>query len=231
MILNGPKLLINPKRMWAKTVGANTIGATTVGRSHGSALWLIAAAITAAVLPAAAVVAGHLGSAVLGHTDHATATLRAAVGFIAVSGGALVTAPALTLLLLGIAHRSRGAGTTCNAETVAMGIIWPVWTTGLLLGVPPLLGAGPEIGEVIWTVVGALVAVRTLRAGDMTGLGIRRRWFGHFAAYASVSFVLLFILVVIGPAMAVRNVLGAAGEILPTLPERSSLPLPPSPNW
>jgi hypothetical protein len=167
----------------------------------------------------------------MGYTDHATATLRAAVGFIAVAGGALVTAPALTLMLLSLVSWSRGAGTTGNAETVAMGLIWPVWTAGLLLGVPPLLGAGPEIGEALWALTAVLVTVRTIRAGDLKKLGVRRRWFGHFASRAVIAFLLLFVIVVIGPAMAVRGMLGATSEIQPTLPDRSPLPLPPTPNW
>jgi hypothetical protein len=221
MIFNGPRLLLSPKRSWP----------ATVERAPGTALWLIAAAITAAVLPAAGVVGGHLGSAILGYADHATATLRAAVGFIAVAGGALVMAPALTLLLLALSNISRGAGTPRSAETVAMGIIWPVWTTGIVLGVPPLLGVGPEIGEAVWVMVAALVAVRTFRAGNLASLGIRRRWRSHFTTRAILSFVILFILVVVGPAAAVRKLLGAEGEIVPTLPERSPLPLPPIPNW
>ena len=222
MIFNGPKLLVAPKRAWPRTVG----------RAPRTAIWLIAAAVTAAVLPAAAVVAGHLGSAMLGLTDHATATLRAAVGFIAVAGGALVIAPALTLVLISLAGKSRGTTEPGSAESVTMGVVWPVWTAGIVLGVPPLLGVGPEVGELLWVFFAAVVVRRTLRAADLSTLGVRRRWFGHFTTRASIAFVLLFILVVLGPATAVRHMLGAAGELVPSpLPDRAALPLPPASNW
>ncbi len=222
MIFNGPKLLIRPKRAWSGLVK---------GRPR-TALWLIAAAVTAAVLPAAGVVAGHLGSAVLGYTDHATAALRAAVGFIAVAGGALVIAPALTLLLLWLADISRGEATQNNAETVAMAIIWPVWTAGLVVGIPPLLGGGPEIGEAIWTLLALVIAFRTIHSSELTlFMGIRRRWFGHFTIRAVLSFGLIFVLVVVGPAVMVRSMLGAASEIVPSAPDRVPLPLPPAPEW
>jgi hypothetical protein len=222
MIFNGWKLLVSPRRAWPALHGK---------RPH-TAVWLIAAAITAAVLPAAGVVVGHLGSAMLGYTDHTTATLRAAVGFISVAGGAMVTAPALTLLLLWLAQKSRGAASQGSAETVAMAIVWPVWTAGMVLAAPPLFGAGPEIGEVLWVVLAAFIAFRTIRSGDLAFLGIRRRWFGHFTTRAALAFIVLFAVIVLGPATTVRSMLGAAGEILPTsLPDRVPLPLPPTPNW
>ena len=222
MILNGPKLLIAPKRMWPALVR---------GESR-SAIWLIAAAVTAAVLPAAAVVIGHLGSAVLGYADHATATLRAAVGFIAVAGGALVIAPAMTLMLLWLADLSRGNPTQSSAETMAMAIVWPVWTAGLVIGIPPLFGAGPEIGEALWTFLALFITLRAVRSGDLSFLGIRRRWSSHFSIRAVLSFVLLFGFIVLGPSIMVRGMLGAAGEmIVMDLPDRVPLPLPPTPNW
>lgn len=221
MIFNGPKLLVSPSRVWPALVK---------GESR-SAVWLIAAAITAAVLPAVAVVVGHLGSAVLGHTDHATATLRAAVGFVAVAGGALVIAPAMTLLLLWLADLSRGGATQNSAETMAMAIVWPVWTAGLVVGIPPLFGVGPEIGEAVWTCLAFLVALRTVRSGELSFLGIRRRWNRHFTTRAIISFILLFGFIVLGPSIVVRGILGAAGEIIPELPDRVPLPMPPTPNW
>ena len=198
MILNGPKLLIHPRAAWASAVGP---------RSH-SAIWLVAAALTAAVLPAAAVVAGHLGSAIFGGEEHATATLRAAIGFMSVAGGALVMAPALTLILLSLSRRSRGVATPGRAGGVAMGLIWPVWTAGSILAVPPLLGLGPEIGEIIWFALVAAIAVRTLRAGAIMSLGIRRRWAGHFILRATLVFTLLFGVVAVTPAMTIRAMLG-----------------------
>ena len=90
---------------------------------------------------------------------------------------------------------------------------------------------GPEIGELIWLVVVVAVVVRTIRSGALDSLAIRRRWAGHFVLRASVVFVFLFALVTITPAMAVRAMLGAATEIIPALPDRAALPLPPAPNW
>ena len=129
MIFNGPRLLITPKRGWTAVIA---------GHSH-SAVWLVAAALTAAVLPAAAVVVGHLGSAISGYEENATATLRAAIGFTSVAGGALVMAPALTLLLQGLTRWSRGDTTPSRAAPVAMGILWPVWTAGIILAIPPFV--------------------------------------------------------------------------------------------
>jgi hypothetical protein len=221
MILNGPKLLIHPRSAWASAVG---------DRSR-SAVWLVVAALTAAVLPAAAVVAGHLGSAIFGWADHATATLRAAIGFMSVAGGVLVVAPAFSLILMSLTRWSRGEATPGRAVAVAMGIVWPAWTAGSVLAVPPLFGLGPEIGELLWLILVAIVSVRTVRAGGLAALAIRRRWAGHFVLRVTVAFVLLFTAVTITPAMAVRAMLGAATEILPALPERPALPLPPAPNW
>ncbi len=221
MILNGPKLLIHPRAAWPSAVGT---------RSH-SAVWLVAAALTAAVLPSAAVVAGHLGSAIFGGEEHATATLRAAIGFIAVAGGALVVAPALTLILLSLTRWSRGDASPGRAGGVAMGLVWPVWTAGSVLAIPPLLGLGPEIGEIVWFSLVAAITVRTLRSGALASLSIRRRWAGHFIARATLVFTLLFGVITLTPAMTVRAMLGAATEIIPDLPDRPALPLPPAPNW
>lgn len=221
MILNGPKLLIHPKSAWPSAVGTRP----------RSAVWLVAAALTAAVLPAAAVVAGHLGSAIFGGEERATATLRAAIGFMSVTGGALVIAPALALVLLSLSKWSRGDASPGMAVAAAMGLVWPAWTAGSVLAFPPLFGLGPEIGEILWFAVVATIAVRTLRAGVLQSLSIRRRWAGHFTLRASVSFILLFGLITIVPAMAVRTMLGAATEIIPALPDRPTLPLPPEPNW
>ena len=221
MIFNGPRLLISPKKGWTAVIA---------GRSRSS-IWLMAAALTAAVLPAAAVVGGHLGSAMLGHDEKTTATLRAAIGFTSVAGGALVMAPALTLLLLALARWSRGVTTPRRTAPVAMGILWPAWSAGIILTVPPLMGLGPEIGEILWTLLVVAIAFRALGSTTLEELTIRRRWAGHFVLRSTVSFTLLFIVVTLGPAMIVRAMLGASTEILTALPERAPLPLPPTPNW
>jgi hypothetical protein len=221
VIFNGPRLLITPKRGWTAVIA---------GRSR-SGVWLVAASLTAAVLPATAVVAGHPGSANSGDEESAPATHTAAIGFTSVAGGARVMAPALTLLLLALTRWSRGNATPSNAAPVAMGILWPVWTAGLILAVPPLLGLGPELGEFVWTALAVIIAVRTLRSGALPSLAVRRRWAGHFMLRATVLFSLLFVVVALAPAMTVRAMLGAATEILPSLPERVPLPFPPLPNW
>lgn len=221
MIFNGPRLLISPRRGWAALISEQS-------RSSG---WLVAAAITASVIPAAGVVIGHLGSAMLGHEEKATAILRAAIGFTSVAGGALVMAPALTLMLLVLARWSRGAATTRRAAPVAMGILWPVWTAGVVLTAPPLLGLGPEVGEIVWCLLAIFIAHRLISTAATGELSIRRRWSSHFALRATLMFTVLFVMITLGPAMTVRAMLGAATEILAALPERPPLPLPPTPNW
>jgi hypothetical protein len=221
VIFNGPRLLVSPRKGWAALI-------TGTSRSPG---WLVAAAVTAAVLPAAAVVGGHLGSAVLGHEEKATAILRAAIGFTSVAGGALVMAPALTLLLITLTRWSRGTTTPRRAAPVAMGILWPVWTAGVILTAPPLLGLGPEVGEIVWSVLAVFIAHRLLSTAVPGELAIRRRWSSYFVLRSTVLFAVLFVVIILGPAMTVRAMLGAATEILAALPERAPLPLPPDPNW
>ncbi len=221
MILYGPRLLFSLGKAWPKTVGV----------SSGSAFWLIAAAITAAVWPAVGVVAGHICSAALGHEDTARATLRAAIGFVSVLGGALVMAPALTLILLWLSQLARATTSPGQSGAVAMGLLWPVWFAGVLLVVPPVFGLGPELGEVLWTVLAGCIVVRILRRKGASFLGIRRRWASRFIVHSTVAFLLLFVLVSVGPAMLTRAVLGASTKIELSLPKRPELPLPPEPNW
>ncbi len=221
MILNGPRLLINPNRAWPGTVGDRPRQST----------WLIAAALTAAVWPGVAVVGGHIGSAALGHEESSVATLRAAIGFMSVVGGALVMAPALTLILLWLTDAAHEETTPEYTGPVAMGVLWPVWTAGLVLAVPPLLGLGPELGEVTWIILAALVSVRTLRGGAVSALAIRRRWKSRFLVHSTVAFLFAFMIVSVGPAIFVRSMLGAATPIEISLPDRPALPLPPEPNW
>ncbi len=221
MILHGPRLLINPSKAWSSTVGSSPRRAT----------WLIAAALTAAVWPGVAVVAGHIGSAALGHEEASVATLRAAIGFISVVGGALVMAPAMTLLLLWLTDAAHEYATPNQTGPVAMGILWPTWTAGLVLAVPPLLGLGPEIGEIAWTALAAVVAVRAIQSGAVATLAIRRRWKSKFIAQTSIVFVVAFFIASIGPAASVRTLLGAASPDATDLPERPTMPLPPQPTW
>lgn len=223
MIFNGFRLLLRPKQTWPALVGTDNRGR--------SALALLAASLTAAVFPAAAVVAGHLGSALLGKESHTTAALRAAVGFAATAGSALVVAPALTLLLLSLSESCKGDATTERAGAVAMGVLWPTWTAGIILAVPPLFGLGPEMGEILWALTAVLIAARLFRTGALSSLHIRRRWATGFSLRASVLFAALFLLTVLGPAMTVRAMLGAATVIPVSLPETEVLPRPPSPNW
>lgn len=221
MILNGFRLLVHLKKSWPVLVD---------GRKR-SAASLTVAALTAAVFPSVAVVAGHLGSAMLGKEDSTTAALRAAVGFAATAGGALVTAPALTLLLIFLAESNRGFSGAERAGSVAVGVLRPVWTAGLVLGIPPLLGLGPEIGEILWAVLAFFIAHRIFRSFALSSLEIRRRWAGRFSLHASALFAILFIAVALGPAMTVRSMLGAATVIPVSVPETDALPLPPSPDW
>jgi hypothetical protein len=223
VIFNGFKLLFRPSASWSKAVPVAGKGCSPAS--------LIAAALTAAVFPAAAVVAGHLLSAVLGRETHTTAALRAAVGFAATAGGALVAAPALTLLLLILTESNRGDTDTGHAGAVAMGVLRPVWTTGLILGVPPLLGLGPEIGEILWTVLAVVIARRFFYNEAPVSLGIRRRWSRRFSLVASLSFALLFIIIAVVPAVTVRSLLGASTMIPISLPESDALPMPLPPSW
>ncbi len=227
MIFNGFKLLFRPRASWQKVVSSGG-----KGRSPSS---LIAAALTAAVFPAAAVTIGHLLSAAFGKESHTAAALRAAVGFAATAGGALVAAPALTLLLIVLAESNRGEVDASKASAVAMGVLWPVWTAGLVLSIPPLFGLGPEIGEILWTVLAVVIARRFFYNEVKAPLGIRRRWSGRFSFVASFSFALLFVVVTVVPAVTVRNLLGASSTVIPInligSPETDALPLPPPPSW
>ena len=221
MILNGPRLLVKPDSVWQKTVGMTL----------RPALWLVAAALTAAVWPAMAVVLGHLGSALIGHEELSVATLRAAVGFISVLGGALVMAPALTLALLWTTDSAHASATPNQTGPVAMGLLWPTWAAGIVLAFPPLLGFGPTVGEIIWTLLVALVAFRTIRVGAISSLVIRRRWRWRFTTQSTVAFVVIFLFTSVGPAILVREILDVSKPAAFTMPDRPALPMPPSPEW
>jgi hypothetical protein len=221
VIHNGPLLLVRGAKAWRTAVDSRT----------PSAPFLVAAALTAAIWPAVAVVAGHLGSAAIGHQLAPIALQRAAVGLLTTLGGAVVMAPALTLALMAIARNSRAGNDVDLAGPTAMGIIWPVWTAGLVLAVPPLLGLGPELGELAWFVLGLVIAVRMIRTGAVPTLGIRRRWRSHFTGRAILAFVLLFALIPVAPALLMRSMLGVSGSAVHGPPEPLELPLPPQPNW
>jgi hypothetical protein len=221
VILSGPKLLLRGNRTWANTVG---------GRPKSGA-WLIAGALTAAIWPAVAVVAGHLGSAAIGFQPGPAAVQRAAVGLVATVGGAMVMAPALTLALMRISRLSRAENDTRLSGPTALGLLWPTWTAGLVLALPPLAGLGPEPGEIAWLVLAAIIALRMIRIGAIKTLGIRRRWSWHFSGRATVAFVLLFALIPVAPAVVVRGMLGVSGSATHAPPQPLELPLPPEPDW
>lgn len=221
MILNGPRLLVNPSRVWPDAVGV----------AARPAPWLVAAALTAAVWPAMAVVLGHLGSALIGHEDLSVATLRAAVGFISVLGGALVMAPALTLAFLWTTYNAHETTTPNQTGPVAMGLLWPTWAAGMVLAIPPLLGFGPAVGEIIWTLLAVVIAFRIVRTGAISSLLIRRRWKGRFLSRSVLVFFIAFVLTSVGPAVLVRGMLNVAKPAGFDLPDRPALPMPPDAEW
>jgi hypothetical protein len=221
VIFNGPRLLFTPTRVWGETVGLSLRPAT----------WLIAAALTASVWPAASVVAGHLGSAALGHVTFPVAILRAVIGFMAVVGGALVMAPALTLVLLRLTRSARAERSTGQTVPVAMGLLWPAWTAGIILALPPLLGLAPFVGELLWTALVAIVVYRTVASCATDSLAIRRRWRWRFVSTVTPAFVALFFLISVSPALISRAILNLSAPTVYDIPDRPALPLPPESNW
>jgi hypothetical protein len=191
----------------------------------------LAAALTAAIWPACAVVLGHLASAILGHANPDVAVQRAVIGLTAALGGTLVVAPALTLALLWITRAARAETVVSLAGPAAMGIIWPVWTAGLVLLFPPLFGLGPESGELLWCVAALAISLRVLTSGAADGFGVRRRWRRVFATRGVLVFTLLFAAVLIAPAAMLRFLIGAQSVSIPQLAETTPLPLPPTPEW
>ncbi len=221
MIFNGPRFLLNPRRSWQ----------IAVDQPDRSSLWLVAAALTASIWPAAAVVAGHLGAAALGVQRAEVATLRAAVGLTSVVGGALVFAPALTLILLWSTGAAHSHLAPRRAGSAAMTFLWPVWSMGIVLIIPPLLGWGPEPGELAWIVLAALIVIRSCRREALAAMGVRRRWAKRFMVRFVMAFVIVFVAVVIGPASIARGALGVSTAALPDLPGPTELPTPPEPIW
>lgn len=221
MIFNGPNLLLRPRTTWARAVGDS---------SHNP-WWLISASLTAAVWPALAVVAGHLISASFGLVDTKVATMRAAIGFLTVVGGALVIAPAICLVFMWTTRTAHEEENPRKAVSVGMGVIWPVWAAGVFLFLPPLVGLGPEFGELGWALIAIALAVRFIKNEAALELGIRRRWATRFILHTSLAFAMLFALVTIGPATLARDLLGAATPVVKAMPKHLTLPLPPPPNW
>ena len=221
MILNGPMLIFAPKETWL-----------TVITSHKrTAPWILTAALTASILPAVSVVAGHFGSLVLGYEESALAMQRAAIGMVAIIGGALVTALVLTLILSWISDAARVSSHTSVTGPVAMGIVWPAWTTGVILAFPPLFGLGPELGELAWIALASLISLHVIRKGAVPGMGIRRRWSGRFVLQTTVILPLIFGLITVAPAIAMRSAMGISSKISHAPPEVISLPLPSKPDW
>ena len=221
MIFNGPNFLFRPSKTWAKAIEDNT---------HDP-WWLISASLTAAVWPALAVVAGHLTSSVLGIEEARIAILRAAVGFITVVGGALVIAPAICLVFMWTTRVAHERENPRKAVSVGMGVIWPVWSAGIILFLPPLLGLGPELGEIGWAIVAIALGAHMIKTQAAGALGIRRRWAARFILHTSCAFALLFLAVTVCPAVLARGILGAGTPVVRTVSQRPALPLPPSPNW
>jgi hypothetical protein len=221
VIFNGFKIAVSPARFWQPALAG-------CPRSPSG---LLAAALTAVPWPAVAVVVGHLGSVALGFASPDVAVQRAAVGFVAAVGGALVMAPALALALMWISESSRARGDVARTGPLAMGLIWPSWAAGLALAAPPLVGLGPEIGEIAWYLLGIAVAGRALWVHAKAGGEVRRRWAGPFFARGLLAFALLFAAVPIAPALAVRAALGVEGELVRSAPPPVSWPLPEAPDW
>lgn len=221
MIGNAVRFISRPKDAWERS-------AILQGRPGG---WLVAAGLTAVVLPSVAVVGGHIGSSLLGHIPAQVAIQRAAVGLVSAIGGGLIMAPALTLALLSITRSAHAPASATRAAPAAMGILWPAWTAGLVLAIPPLLGLGPELGELLWFLAAILLGVRALREGGSDWLGIRRRWLSGFMVRTTVAFALLFLLVAIVPALVVRSMMGVESSPPPASHAPVDLPLPPAPTW
>jgi hypothetical protein len=221
VIFNGFKIAVAPARCWGPALA----------ECPRSPSGLLAAALTAVPWPAIAVVGGHLGSVALGFAPPEVAVQRAAVGFVAVVGGALVMAPALALALMRISKSARAPGDAERAGPLAMGLVWPSWAAGLLLAVPPLAGLGPELGEIVWFAVGSALAARALWVHARSGGDVRRRWAAPFFARGLLAFALLFAAVPIAPALAVRAALGVEGELARSEPAPISWPRPEAPDW
>ncbi len=218
MILQGPKLLLFPD-------SALEAPPARVG------LWLFAAALTASIWPAAAVVLGHMGSSLLSHAGTEVATARAAVGFVCVVGSAVVAAPALALILWRLGEMAHERPDALAAAKAAMGVVWPAWAAGIVLFLPPLFGMSPLTGELLWAGLAFLAALRAIKRRALAFLGIRRRWATGFFIRSLVAFVIVFGSLSVVPAVAARVMLGATAPSSPITVEPPLLPRPPTPEW
>ncbi|MBN2531013.1 MAG: hypothetical protein JXR76_31795 [Deltaproteobacteria bacterium] len=221
MILNGIKLLIHPKNAWDKYLA----------EQGGHAPNLIAAAFTAATIPAAFVVTGHLLSARLGYAENTAAIQRAAIGFVSICIGALVMIPALALLLLRIGNAARIDMTAEKASAAAMALVWSTWVCGIVMVVPPLLNLRPEYGEFAWTTISLMVAWRVISQTVGNGLNVSRRWQSRFKVESMLAFAILFISIPVLPPLVMRMLVGVTGQIVYGAPPELEWPHPPTPNW
>lgn len=219
-LLRGVSLLWQPSR-----------GIDDLGITARPAARMVIAALGASLWPAAAVVVGNVLAGVLGHEESDVAARRAAVGLLCAVCGACVCAPALAMLTL---RWTRAAGEIVDASRAcgaATRIVLPAWACGVIAGLPPALGLGPEMGELLWAVLATVVAMLAVRGGVTSSLGIRRRWKLTFALKLSLGFGALFLAAVVLPAVGLRSLLGAATPLpLPQL-EPAALPWPPPPTW
>ena len=221
MIFNGLKILVSPAKRWS----------VLLSKEHRRLSWLITAAITAAVFPSIAVVAGHLGAAFLGCELQQVAIQRAAVGLVATFTGVMVMAPACTLIVSSALKNARVSHNMGIAASSAMGFLWPIWFCGFIMIIPPLFNMGPEPGEIAWFVLGCLAVFRIIKKAAVNELKIRRRWKKQFIVQMSVSLILLFAIVPFVPAFTVRYFMGVSGKT--AIEEVSPIvwPVPPASDW
>ncbi|MCK9523533.1 MAG: hypothetical protein M0R76_10925 [Proteobacteria bacterium] len=199
---------------------------------HLSWLGAFGASSEAAMLPAMAVVAGHIGAALLQVETSEVALQRAAVGLLTTFLGAWVMSSAFAFLLLWISGQTAVPTTASQAFASSMGFVFPAWTAGIVLVVPPLLGAGPELGEILWFLLALISTLRILHSDALRVIGVRRRWLRPFRWRTAMSFALLFVAILIVPAFVARHFLqvdAIVGFIAPVV--ELTWPLPPPPNW
>ena len=221
MIFNGVKLLLHPKDAWDRLLAEQSSHATN----------LIAAALTAATIPAAFTVFGHLLSARIGMAENATAIQRAAIGFVSITIGALVMIPALSLIMLRIGTKARIPMTAENASAAAMAMVWATWICGVVMFLPPILNIRPEYGEFAWMALAMPAAWRVLSQTVGLGLNVHRRWRNKFRVETMVAFAVLFVIVPVIPPLIMRMLVGVTGQIVYGAPPALDWPHPPDPNW
>jgi len=221
LILNGPLLIFSPKKAWQKHVSG----------SSKSAAWLLPVSLTAAIFPAVAVVVGHLASSMLGFETSEIAIRRAVVGLVATVGGAMVMAPALALGIKLTSSNAKLEMPVSTSVVTSMGLVWPAWASGIVLCVPPVLGFGPAIGEIVWFFTASICVFYVLKKAATKDVGVRRRWASSFVVQTTVAFVILFAIISVGPAVAVRALMGVSGKVEPPKPDPIAWPVPHQPDW